>query len=132
MKKITSSFIVGLLVVLFAVSASAGPIDWVMDKLGYTPTAIYETQVQQTEKALAAAKMANAAAAKMANAAAVEATDAANRIEGIAKYGGLGVLLIGGLAFLKRKKIAHTILDEKKATPVQRDLNFGEKPTIAL
>jgi hypothetical protein len=122
MKKFTTFFAVMVMVTLFAVSASAGPIDWVMDKLGYIPTAVYETQVQLTDKALAAAKVANAAAA--------EATVAANRIESIANYSGLGILLIGGLGYLRRKKIAHTILDEKKTAPVQRELNFGEKPPI--
>jgi MYXO-CTERM domain-containing protein len=109
MKKFTTIFAVMVMVTLFTVTAYAGPLDWIMDKIGYTPTSVYETQIQQTEKALAAAKAANEAAKQLASTAAFQ--------ESVITYGGLGVLVLGGLAFLRRKSIAEWNPSLKKATP---------------
>ena len=126
MKKFTSTFFAVLLVVMFATVTFAGPVDWVMDKLGYTPTAVYETQVQQTQKALAAAKLSQEAAKQLAATAELQSN--------VINYGGIALIVLGGFGYIRRKKIAHTIImsDVKKPAPVQRELAFGEKPTIAL
>ena len=108
MKKITSTFIAVMLMVMVLFTASpapAGPIDWVMDKFGYTPTPLYETQVIATQRALEAAKIAKVAAD--------EAVATVELQTNIAKYGGGLILLVGGFAYFRRDKIARNILKEK-------------------
>jgi LPXTG-motif cell wall-anchored protein len=136
MKKFTSSFITVMLVVLFTSVAFAGPVDWFMDKIGYTPTYVYESQKTETAKALEAAKVATEAT-KVATSAAASAAATAKFQGTVISYGGIAILGLGGFAYLRRKKIANAILEEKKAKPVveklpERELEFGEKPTIAL
>lgn len=116
MKKITSSFIAVIMVAMFASVAFAGPVDWVMDKLGYTPTAIYETQIVQTQKALEAAKVANAAA-KASQEAAKQLASTAEFQSSVISYGGIALILLGGLAFYRRKDLAKKVLEEKKEQP---------------
>ncbi len=127
MKKITSSFIAVIMVALFASVAFAGPIDWVMDKIGYTPTAVYETQVQQTQKALAAAKASQEAAKQL--------TTTAEFQSSVISYGGIALILLSGFGYFRRKKIAHTILDKTTVVPAQPaepEPHFEEKGTIRL
>lgn len=134
MKKITSSFIAVIMVAMFASVAFAGPIDWVMDKIGYTPTSVYETQVQQTAKALEAAKVASAAA-KTSQEAAKQLASTAEFQGNVISYGGIALIVLGGLAFYRRKKIAHTILDRTTvvpARPAEPEAHFEEKGTIRL
>jgi len=127
MKKITSSFIAVVMVAMFASVASAGPIDWVMDKIGYTPTAVYETQVQQTAKALEAAKVASAAA-KASQEVAKQLASTAEFQSSIISYGGIALIILGGLAFYRRKDLAKKVLEEKKEQPK----THGTPEVIAL
>ena len=134
MKKVTSSFIAVLFVVMFASVAFAGPIDWVMDKIGYTPTAVYETQVAQTAKALEAAKVASAAA-KASQEVAKQLATTAEFQSSVISYGGIALILLGGFGYIRRKKIAHTILDKTTvvpARPAEPEPHFEEKGTIRL
>lgn len=98
MKKVTISFIAAVVMVMFTSIAFAGPIDWLADQLGYTPTSTYELQKQETAKALLAAKAATEAATQLA------AT--ANFQSKVIDYGGLALVAsLGGLAFISRKTI---------------------------
>jgi len=134
MKKITSSFIAVIMVAMFASVAFAGPVDWVMNKLGYTPTAVYETQIVQTQKALEAAKVANAAA-KASQETAKQLASTAEFQSSVISYGGIALILLGGFGYIRRKKIAHTILDRTTvvpARPAEPEAHFEEKGTIRL
>ena len=113
MKKITTIFAVMVVTLMVTVSAFAGPIDWLMDKIGYTPTSSYELAKQEVAKATAAYEFqkietlkANALVAK-ANANVTAANETIVAQSKTINYGG-GVLVaaLGGLAFLKRETIA--------------------------
>lgn len=115
MKKITTIFAAVVMVMMFTVSAYAGPIDWLMDKVGYTPTSVYELQKAETTKALLAAKTATDAATKLAT--------VANFQSKVIDYGGLLVIVAGGLAFFKRKDIAKWTPFEKKPGAIPTRVN---------
>ena len=106
MKKFTVCTLVLIALMFVTVPASAGPIDWLFEKMGYTPTSQYDQQVVIAQQALAAAAASQEVAKQLASTATFQ--------ESVIKYGSLGVLVIGGLAFFRRKDLAQRVLDEKK------------------
>jgi len=105
MKKLVG-FIMLVTVIMFTTMAAAGPVDWAANKLGYTPSSKLEAAKAETAKAVAAAKAAEEAA--------VAATAAAELEGRIIGYGGILILALGGLAYVKRKDIARKILAGKE------------------
>jgi len=103
MKKLVVGFIVML---VLATSAFGGPVDWAAEKLGYVPSSKFEEAKAEAVAATKAAKAAEEAAA---------ATAAVAELEGqIIGYGGILILALGGLAYVKRKDIARKILAGKE------------------
>lgn len=104
MKKFTS-FIAVIVMMMSIGTAFAGPIDWAMEKVGYTPTSVYEQQKAEAAKAAAAAKASQAAAE-----ASQEVTEV---LTAAISYGGSVMVILGGYGFLRRKDLAKKILAEK-------------------
>ncbi len=111
MKKFTS-FIAVIVMMMSIGTAFAGPIDWAMEKVGYTPTSVYEQQKAEAAKAAAAAK-ASQAAAEASAAKAAEAAEVTEVLTAAISYGGGVMVILGGLGFLHRKDLAKKILAEK-------------------
>ena len=105
MKKFTTFVAAVVMVIAFTVSAFAGPVDWFMDRIGYTPIETLELQKAETAKAVKAAKAATEAATQLAATASFQ--------EKVIDYGGILLLVGGGLAFFTRKRIAKVVLEEK-------------------
>lgn len=115
MKKVLSSFVVLVVMILMVGTAQAGPIDTVFGWFGYTPTTEYELQVAKAEKAAVEATAAKASA-KAALEAAESAEASATAVKGVGSLWLLTIGILGGFGYLRRRKIAEDIIsaDEKR------------------
>ncbi len=105
MKKNIIAFVVLFALMVAAGSAFAGPVDWLAEKAGYTPTDKYQSAVVEKNTAVKAAAEYQKSANRLA--------EVVEGQQSFMKSAGLIIALLGGAAFIGRKKIAQKILEEK-------------------